>query len=92
MALAKSVASEGWIATPSRRAPAPRIAANRSPVAWLATIAAAGPSSSTKHNAVAYHGTLRDALVEPSSGSTTTIAAPLDPGPLVTPLSSESTR
>ena len=56
-----------------RHAPSPRTAAKRSPDAWLATSATAGPSSSTRHSAVAHHGTPRLEFVDPSSGSITTI-------------------
>ncbi len=41
-----------------------------------------------RHNAVANHGTPREAFVEPSTGSTITTGAAASP---VTPLSSEST-
>src|SRR3954447_12288695 len=87
-----SVTSLGWMGAASRSAPAPRTPTNRSRVAWLTTTPTAGPSSSTRHSADAYQGTPRDALVEPSSGSTTTIGADDDPDGLVMPLSSDSTR
>src|SRR5918995_2200769 len=80
------------IARPSHSAPTPRTPTKRSRVAWLTTTPAAGPSSSTRHSADAYQGTRREALVEPSRGSTTTMGADADPGGPVTPLSSESTR
>jgi len=74
--------------SPPRHAPSPRTALNRSPLAWLATSPTAGPALSTRHSAVAYHGTPRLAFVDPSSGSITTVSAPRGP---VIPLSSEST-
>ena len=57
---------------PSSRAPPPRTASKRTPDAWLTTTAARGPSASTAHRLVAYHGMPRAALVEPSTGSITT--------------------
>src|SRR3954466_15866572 len=91
-AWAMSVVAVGWIGLPSRSAPAPRTPTNRSRVAWFTTTPTAGPSSSTRHSAEADQGTPREALVEPSSGSTTTIGAEDDPGGPVTPLSSDNTR
>src|ERR1700721_3122673 len=67
-----SVAPDGAIRCPSRKAPPPAQAENLTPTAWLTTTAATGPSSDTAHRLVAHHGRPRDALVEPSTGSITT--------------------
>src|SRR3984885_5392994 len=63
---------DGLIGNPSLRAPPSRTASNRDPVAWLTTTDPRGPSASTAHRLVAYHGTPLAALVDPSTGSRTT--------------------
>jgi hypothetical protein len=62
----------GAILRSSQKAPLPRTAVNRSPVAWFTTRAARNPSPSTAARLVAYQGSRREALVDPSTGSTTT--------------------
>ena len=54
-------------------APSPAMALNHCPVARLVTIEATGMPSITRHSEVANHGNPSVALVEPSSGSTTTV-------------------
>src|SRR3954467_15126933 len=58
---------DGRIGTPSRRAPPPRTASNRVPVAWFTTTAAnaSPPDRSTAHSEVANQGSPRAALVDP---------------------------
>ena len=75
-------------ASSSSSTPPPRIAAYRSPVARLVTTEASGPSASTAQSDAANHGRPSEALVEPSTGSTTTV---ISPSP-VSPDSSDRTR
>jgi len=69
--------------TSSRNAPPPRTAVVTSAVAWFTTIAASGPCASSAQRLVAQYGRLRDALLDPSTGSTTTVigarGAPVTP-------------
>ena len=66
-------ALDAWSFTPSRWAPRPRMAVVTSEVAWFTTIATYGPSLSSAQRLVAQYGSRRDAFVEPSTGSMTTV-------------------
>ena len=46
----------GLMGRPSQRAPPPRLASKRTPLAWLATTAARGPLASMAQALVAHHG------------------------------------
>ena len=80
-----SRAPDGAIGSPSQRAPPPRTASKRAPLARLTTRAASGPSASTAHRLVANHGMPRLAFVEPSSGSSTTVTGAVGVGGARTP-------
>src|SRR5579875_3409247 len=63
---------EGRIGRASRNAPSPRTAWYRTPETWWTTSAARAPASSSTQRLVEYRGMPSAALVEPSTGSTTT--------------------
>src|SRR6266540_7111793 len=64
---------DGTSASPSRRAPPPRTAVVTEPVAWLRTSEQSRPSASSAQSEIAQYGIPREQLVDPSTGSTTTV-------------------